>query len=102
VTERVFGQDIQLPNQIIIELSPALIGGKHFVAFRRHLQGIPVDDHRAGLLVRVEAQQEVREPRIAPTPLPSLRRMVFGNAWYERWAKESPSITSSGRPESSD
>src|ERR1700735_2988990 len=40
------------------------------------------------------------KPRITPAALPSLRRMVFGNAWYERWAKESPSITSSGRVDS--
>ena len=55
------GQDIQLLDQIIIELSPALISGKHFVAFRRRLQDIPADDDRAGPLVHVEAQQEVRE-----------------------------------------
>jgi hypothetical protein len=56
-----FRQDIQLLNQIIIELSPALISGKHFVAFRRRLQGVPADDDRARPLVRVEAQHEVRE-----------------------------------------
>src|SRR5271166_5376938 len=33
---------------------------------------------------------------MAPPPLPSLRRIVFGNAWYDRCAKESPSITSNG------
>jgi len=32
-----FGQDIQLLDQIIVELSPALIGGKHFAALRRRL-----------------------------------------------------------------
>jgi hypothetical protein len=34
----------------------------------------------AGLLVRVNAQQEVREAKDAARALPSLRRMVFGNA----------------------
>jgi hypothetical protein len=36
---------------------------------------------------------------MAPAPLPLLRRMVFGKAWYDRWAKESPSMTSNGRCE---
>ena len=35
------------------------------------------------------------------TALPSLRRLIFGRAWYDRWAKESPSITSNGRCEGS-
>jgi hypothetical protein len=40
------------------------------------------------------------KPRMAPpAPVPSLRRMVFGNAWREPWAKESPSMTSNGRRE---
>jgi hypothetical protein len=56
-----FGQDVQLLNQIIIELSPALISGKHFVAFRRRLQGVPSDNDRARLLIRVEPQQEIGE-----------------------------------------
>jgi hypothetical protein len=38
---------------------------------------------------------------MAPAALSSLLRMVFGNAWYERWAKELPSITSSGPREGS-
>src|ERR1700722_9798778 len=38
---------------------------------------------------------------MAPAPLRSLRRMVFGRAWYDRWAKESPSMTSNGRREDS-
>src|SRR5580698_6550624 len=38
---------------------------------------------------------------MAPAPLPSLRRRVFGRAWYERWAKEAPSMTSNGRREGS-
>src|ERR1700689_4500829 len=37
---------------------------------------------------------------MAPALLPSLRRMVFGKAWYDRCAKESPSITNKGRPDS--
>jgi hypothetical protein len=58
-----FRQDIQLLNQIILELSPALIGGKHFVAFRRRPQAVPTDDDRAGLFARVKGQQEVREAK---------------------------------------
>src|ERR1700722_15201556 len=38
---------------------------------------------------------------MALAPLPSLRRMVFGSAWYDRCAKESPSMTSNGRREGS-
>jgi hypothetical protein len=58
-----FRQDTQLLNQIIIELSPALIRGKHFLAFRWRPQAVPADDNRAGVLVGVEAQQEVREAK---------------------------------------
>jgi hypothetical protein len=42
---------------------------------------------------------QVREAKDRARPLPSLRRMVFGNAWYERCAKESPPITRSRRSE---
>src|SRR5919106_4018449 len=34
---------------------------------------------------------------MAPPPWLPRRRIDFGKAWYARWAKESPSTTSSGR-----
>jgi hypothetical protein len=52
-----------LLDRVIIELSPALISGKHFVAFRRRPQAIPADDDDAGPLVDIEAQHEVREAK---------------------------------------
>jgi hypothetical protein len=52
-----------LLDQIVIELSAALIGGKHFVALYRRPQTIPADDDRAGPLVRVVAQQEIGEAK---------------------------------------
>jgi hypothetical protein len=74
--------------------------GKQCVTLCRRVQAVPSDDYGARPLIRIEPQQEIAKPRMAPAPLPSLRRMVFGNAWYDRWAKESPSMTSSWRPES--
>ncbi len=76
-----FRQDIQLLDQIIIELSPALIGGEHFMAFRRRPQTIPTDNDRAGPFVRVEAQQEVRKAkdsarRLAVTATNGFRQCV--------------------------
>jgi hypothetical protein len=67
----------------------------------RRVQGVPSDNDGAGPLIRVEPQQEIGEAEDSAAPLPSLRRMVFGNAWYDRWANESPSMTSNGRRESS-
>jgi hypothetical protein len=32
-------------------------------------------------LLHVQAQQEIREPTIAPPPLSPRRRIDFGNAW---------------------
>lgn len=70
------------------------------MARRRRIQTVPTDDDGAGLLACVEPQQEFCEAPNGARALPSLRRIVFGNAWYDRCAKESPSITSNGRPES--
>ena len=43
-----FGQDVQLLDQVLVELTPALIGGKHFVTLRRRVQAIPSDYDGAG------------------------------------------------------
>jgi hypothetical protein len=58
-----FRQYIQLLDQVIIELSPALVGGKHFAAFRRRPEAVPADDDGRGPLVGIEAQQQVREAK---------------------------------------
>jgi hypothetical protein len=41
-------QYVRLFNPFVIELSPALIGGKHLVALRRRFQSIPADNDRRG------------------------------------------------------
>jgi hypothetical protein len=94
-----FRQDIQLVDQIIIELSPTLISGKHLMTFRRRPQSIPADDDCAGLFVCVEAQQEICKAEDSARALAVAAANVFRQCWYERCAKESPSITSSGRSE---
>ena len=76
-----FRQDIQLLNQVIVELAPALIGGKHFVTLRRRVQAVPSDNDGARPLIRVESQQEIGEAdngasRLAVAAANGLRQRV--------------------------
>jgi hypothetical protein len=65
-----FRQYVQLLDQILVELSPALIGRKHLAALRRRLQAVPADNDSARLLVCVKAQQEIHEAKDSARAFP--------------------------------
>ena len=58
-----FRQDIELFDHFLIELAPALVGGKHFVTLCRRVQAVPSDNNGARPLIRVEPQQEIGEAK---------------------------------------
>jgi hypothetical protein len=55
------GQHFQLIDQLLIELTPALIGRKKSLPECRHADGIPADQHRARSFAVVQAQLEISE-----------------------------------------
>src|SRR6202020_2527371 len=56
-----FRQDIQLLNHVIVELAPALRGGKQLAALRRRVQAVPSNNNGARPLIAVEPQQKIGE-----------------------------------------
>src|SRR5947209_14315769 len=89
-------EDIELLDQLFVEVPAALIIREQFLAVCRGAQRVPADEHRARALAFVESDEKIGEADDRAGSLLPLRRIVFGNAWYERWTKESPSMTRRG------
>ena len=51
----------ELPDHVIVERAPALIGRECFMAIGRRFVGVPSDQHGARLLLAIEPQQEIGE-----------------------------------------
>ena len=77
------GQDLQLIDQLLIELTAALIGRKQSLPECRHAEAIPADQHSAWLFAVVQAQQEIGEANDRATaaiagPPDRIRQCVVG------------------------
>jgi hypothetical protein len=77
------GQHLQLIDQLLIELTCALIGRKQSLSECRHAEGIPADQHSAWLFAVVQAQQEIGEANHCATaavagPPDRFRQCVVG------------------------
>jgi hypothetical protein len=76
-------QCVELLKQRVVELAPALVGGKLLVPVGRRVESVPADEHGAGLFGLVEAQQKIPEPedgagRPAALAQDRLRQCVIG------------------------
>ena len=83
VTWAGYWQHVELVEQCGVELASALIGGKRLMPIGRRIERVPPDQHGAGLLRLVEAQQEVGEAddgtaELAARPQDRFRQAVIG------------------------
>ena len=54
-------QNVELVQELGVEGSPALVAREREVPIGRRIQRVPADEHGPRLLLRVKAQQEIRE-----------------------------------------
>ena len=90
-------QHLELLKQSVVEFASALVSRKFLMPIGGGFQRVPGDEHGAWLLIPIKSQQQIRKAensagRLAATPQDRFRKGVIG----ERWANESPSMTSSG------
>src|SRR3984957_20409115 len=76
-------QDLQLIDELVIELTPALVVRKKSLPECRRTERVPADQYRAWLFAVVEAQQEIGEAHDRATaslagPPDRLRQSVVG------------------------
>jgi hypothetical protein len=64
-----FRQSIELFDQCVVELTPALVCGKFLVAVSGRGQRIPTNEHATRTLCLVESQQKVRKADDGPSAL---------------------------------
>ena len=76
-------QRVELIDQRVVELAPALVVGERRVAIGLRFQRVPCHEHRARLLREIEPQQEIREADdgarlLAAASQDRLRQRVIG------------------------
>jgi len=76
-------QHVELVHQLGVEDAAALVSRERPVAISRGDEGVPADQHRTGLLLRVEPQQKIgkaddRFPAFVATPPHRFRDTVIG------------------------
>src|ERR1700722_3786279 len=77
------GQDLQLIDELVIKMTPALVGRKKSLPECRRTERVPADQYRAWLFTVIEAQQEIGKARDRATaavagPPYRFRQIVVG------------------------
>lgn len=90
-------QNPELLHQLVIELTPTLVGWKQCLPVCQQTQRVRPTSRARGCSPPYSRSRRFANPTMAPPPRLPFRLIDVGSAWKAQCAKESPSMTSRGR-----